>query len=268
MKFLCLAYGAGKDWEVLSKEEQDALLAQDAVLRQRGDIVAAVEQKTTTLTAWDGKPSTSDKTFATSQVPLAGFGLIEAADLDEVLKLVTKTACARAKGAIEIRPIIAMNDPGNGQKTTANSRATDEARIRALLDTRAKAVRSKDVDGALANVADDILLFDVVDPLQHVGSGGSRKRAADWFSSFQGPIGFEICELSVTTGDDVAFCHGLNHVNATRADGEKLDMFWRATVCCRKIDGKWMITHEHNSVPFDMVTGRASLDLKPPVKKL
>ncbi|MEO5925684.1 MAG: nuclear transport factor 2 family protein [Bryobacteraceae bacterium] len=263
MKFLCLAYGDGKDWEVLSKEEQDALLAQDAVLRRRGDLVASVEQKATTLTAWDGNPSTSNGSFTTSRAPLAGFGIIDAADLDEVLKLVTHTPCARAKGAIEVRPISGMNEPGKEKTTTENRTATEEAQIRALLDARAKAVRSKDVDGTLANVAADIILFDVVNPLQHIGSGGSRARAEDWFASFEGPIGFEICELSVTAGDDVAFCHGLNHVEATRKDRGKVDMFWRATVCCRKIGGKWMITHEHNSVPFDMETGKASLSLKP-----
>jgi ketosteroid isomerase-like protein len=40
-------------------------------------------------------------------------------------------------------------------------------------------------------------------------------------------------------------------------------MWWRTTVCFRKLDGKWMVTHEHNSVPFDVESGKASLDLKP-----
>ena len=34
MKFLCLAYGAEKDWKELSKKEQDEMLAQDAALRK------------------------------------------------------------------------------------------------------------------------------------------------------------------------------------------------------------------------------------------
>ena len=42
MKFLCLAYGAEKDWKALTKDEQDALLAQDDVLRKRGALMAAV----------------------------------------------------------------------------------------------------------------------------------------------------------------------------------------------------------------------------------
>jgi hypothetical protein len=32
MKYLCLAYGDEKDWNVLTKEEQDEMLAQDEVV--------------------------------------------------------------------------------------------------------------------------------------------------------------------------------------------------------------------------------------------
>src|SRR5262245_48326091 len=60
MKFLCLAYGDEKDWQMLSKVEQDALLARDEVLRQRGDLVAAVREPIVTLRAWDGRPHTTD----------------------------------------------------------------------------------------------------------------------------------------------------------------------------------------------------------------
>jgi hypothetical protein len=110
MKFLCLAYGDEKDWNVLSKTEQDALLAQDEVLRKRGAVVAAVQPTVTTVRAWDGTPTMTDGAFADSNAPLAGFCIIEAADLDEVIKLIKDTPCARAKGAIEVRPILAIND--------------------------------------------------------------------------------------------------------------------------------------------------------------
>lgn len=147
--------------------------------------------------------------------------------------------------------------------TIENSKATDEAQIRTLIENRVKAVRAKDVNGAMSNVAPDALLFDVVNPLQSIGADAARKRAGEWFSSFQGPIGYEMRDLSITTGDTVAFSHSLNRVSATTTDGKKLEMWWRATVCFRRIDGKWMVTHEHQSVPFDPESGAASLDLKP-----
>ncbi len=147
--------------------------------------------------------------------------------------------------------------------TTANSKATDEGQIRKLIDDRAKAVREKDIGTSVASYAPDIVSFDVVNPLQKIGLDACRKRAEDWFSSFQGPIGYEIRYLSISTGDDVAFSHSLNRVSATKTDGAKLEMWWRATVCYRRIEGKWMVTHEHQSVPFDAETGKASLDLQP-----
>jgi hypothetical protein len=53
----------------------------------------------------------------------------------------------------------------------------------------------------------------------------------------------------------VAFGASLNRVNGTKTDGTKVDMWWRSTVGYRKIDGRWLITHRHDSVPFDMETG-------------
>jgi hypothetical protein len=112
MKFLCLAYGAEKDWNELSQDEQAALLAQDEVLRKRGDLVAAVEPAVTTVRAWDGHPTAAADPFAASRAPLAGFGIIEAADLNEAIRLVAQTPCARAKGAVELRAITQSNDAG------------------------------------------------------------------------------------------------------------------------------------------------------------
>jgi hypothetical protein len=105
MKYLCLAYGDEKDWKVLTKEEQEALLAQDQVLLKRGDLVASVGRAVTTVRAWDGTPNVTERAFADSPAPLAGFSVIEANSLSEAIGLVAGTPCARAKGAIEIRLI-------------------------------------------------------------------------------------------------------------------------------------------------------------------
>ena len=143
------------------------------------------------------------------------------------------------------------------------NKAIDEVLIRGLIEDKIKAVRAKDIDGATSNYAPDVLSFDVVNPLQNIGLDAIRKRLKEWLSSFQGSIDFDIRDLSITAGDGVAFCHSLNHVSATKMDGGELDMWWRETACYRKIDDRWIITHQHSSVPFDMKTGKAALDLKP-----
>jgi uncharacterized protein (TIGR02246 family) len=141
--------------------------------------------------------------------------------------------------------------------------APHDAEIRALIDHRIAAVRAKDAAALTASHAPDVLAFDLIPPLRYRGLAALRQRAQEWFASFQGPLDYEISELEIAAGDDVAFCHGLHRVSGTRTDGQKIEMWWRATTGFRKADGRWVITHEHSSEPFDMTSGKALIDLKP-----
>ena len=144
------------------------------------------------------------------------------------------------------------------------NKTTDEAQIRQLIDGWTKALHAKDVDGVMSHYAPDILLFDLAPPLQYLGGDAYRKNWEEWFTSWQGPIGYEIRNLSITVGDDVAFTHSLNRIYGKRTTGEDTDVWVRATACFRKIGGKWLVTHEHVSVPFYMDGSyRAAVDLKP-----
>lgn len=112
MKYLVLAYGAEEDWKKLSKEEQQALLAADDRMREQGGLVAAVRTDVATVRAWDGTPEVTKAPVASLPAPLAGFGVIEAADLDEAVRMVKDTPCARAHGYVELRPIFQISGPG------------------------------------------------------------------------------------------------------------------------------------------------------------
>lgn len=68
---------------------------------------------------------------------------------------------------------------------TERSKTTDEARIRKLIEDRVQAVDAKDVNRLMSNHAPDIVLFDVVDPLQYTGAATVRKRAEEWFALYQ-----------------------------------------------------------------------------------
>lgn len=145
----------------------------------------------------------------------------------------------------------------------AEEKTIDEGEIRQLVDNWTKALSAKDIEGLMSHYAPDILLFDLAPPLQYRGAEAYRKNWEEWLSSFEGPVGYEISDLSITAGHDVAFCHSLNRISGTRINGEQTDVWVRATVGFRKIDGNWMVTHEHFSVPFNMETFEAELDLKP-----
>ena len=144
-----------------------------------------------------------------------------------------------------------------------DDRTVDEAKIRDLMVDWVQALRSRDVDAIVSRQAPGVVSFDVVNPLQYVGSNETRRRAEEWLSSFQGPVGLEIRDLSVTVGEGHVIADGLNRVSGRMVDGQAIGMWLRSTVCFRKIDGQWTVTHQHSSVPFDGESGRASLDLKP-----
>jgi uncharacterized protein (TIGR02246 family) len=147
--------------------------------------------------------------------------------------------------------------------TMENDRTKNEAAIRELIDGYVNAVRAKDIDGVMSVYAPDLVAFDVVPPLQYVGAEAFRKVWQRFFETFQAPIPYEVRDLSITAGDDVAFSHSLNRNSGTMKNGQKTDRWLRWTACYRKTSGKWRIAHLQVSVPVDLRTGEAMLGLKP-----
>ena len=114
----------------------------------------------------------------------------------------------------------------------ANSKAIGEREIHALMEDLANAIRAKDVDSLMTHYASDVLTFDLLPPLQYQGVDAIRQRVSQWFSSFRGPIGLEMRHLSITAGDDVAFCSSLNGSTGINKDGAKIEMWWRGSRVC------------------------------------
>src|SRR3546814_12211681 len=92
-----------------------------------------------------------------------------------------------------------------------------EARFRALIEDRAEAIRVTDADRALARYTADVVVFDLPPPLRSTGAGALDKTVPEaWFATFRGPIGLQIRDLSITAGDDVAFCLSLHRIRRHR----------------------------------------------------
>src|SRR5258708_39231703 len=143
------------------------------------------------------------------------------------------------------------------------NKKNDETAIKRVIEGGVNAVRNKDIGGVMSLYAPEVVSFDLVPPLRYVGADAFRNVWEEVFSSFQGPIGYEIHDLNITVGDDVAFAHSLNRLSGTMNNGQKTDLWVRSTACFRKINGKWLIVHTQVSVPVDLEHGKAVLDLKP-----
>ena len=110
-------------------------------------------------------------------------------------------------------------------------------------------MRRKDYDGILRSHAADFVMFDVPPPFKSVGLEAYRKTWDLFFSWSSGPVRFEIQEMDITAGPDCAFAFASMGCEGPGSDGKPEPLDFRLTLCLRKVEGQWMIAHEHHSVP-------------------
>jgi len=147
--------------------------------------------------------------------------------------------------------------------TRTDDGASSVEAIRALIDGFVGAIRARDLDGVMAVFAPDVVSFDLGPPLRHGGGPEFRRRWQALFDAHDGPIEYEVRDLRITAGGDVAFSRSLNRFGGTLKGGRHVDRWLRWTACFRQLDGAWRIVHEHVSVPVDATNGSAVLDAKP-----
>ena len=138
----------------------------------------------------------------------------------------------------------------------------DKAAIRRIIEGIDKALHDRDAEAVVAGFAADALLFDLAPPLSR---RINAEDVAAWLSTWEGPVTRETRNLEITVNGELAFAHGYFRTNATTKDGgERVEWWSRATLCFTRRAGRWLIVHEHTSVPFYMDGSfRAAIDLKP-----
>jgi len=112
MRYICLGYMDEGKWEAMSEGQRktfvDECLAYDEQLRKdrrfvRGEALQGV-RTATTLRYGNGKLSVTDGPFAETKEQLGGIMVLEAADLNHAIQLMSKHPSIRMGGTWEIRP--------------------------------------------------------------------------------------------------------------------------------------------------------------------
>ena len=125
---------------------------------------------------------------------------------------------------------------------------TDEGEVRTLIERWADAVHRGDMDGVLADHADDIVMFDVPPP--HEGVRGIDAYRETWPPFFEWQArgaSFEIVSLDVTVGDRGAYAHALLRCGTPQELAQQPASRLRLTLGLRKEHGRWVVAHEHHS---------------------
>ena len=121
-----------------------------------------------------------------------------------------------------------------------------EQAIRALIDDWTDAICEGDIGRVLANRTDDIVMYDVPEPIQVRGLEAYKETWKLFFDhNAAGPDRFKLSDVQVVAGADVAHAYGLLTIGGG-------DAHCRLTLGLRHIDGAWKVTHEHHSIPIKL----------------
>jgi hypothetical protein len=105
LKYLCLVYGEENEIGAMTDDE---CMAYDQALRKAGRCLASEAlqpvRTAATVRVRTGKVSIRDGPFTETKECVAGFYLIEAADLNDAIQVASQMPPARV-GSIEVRPV-------------------------------------------------------------------------------------------------------------------------------------------------------------------
>jgi ketosteroid isomerase-like protein len=100
------------------------------------------------------------------------------------------------------------------------------------------------------NHVTDLVIFDVLPPMKYESADAYRLSWRDWQPEVESEGQFDLENLAITTGSDVAFAHCFIRCGGTMPNGRSFQDLVRATFCLRKIEGAWKVSHQHISKPF------------------
>lgn len=145
------------------------------------------------------------------------------------------------------------------------SRQTDEKEIREIIESQIAALSAKVVKGAIDVYDKGTVMYTLAPPLRSQNNDETSATAAvqEWFDTWKGPLKYETRDLEITVSGDLALSTSLRRMIGEQ-NGRHVDMWFRKTLGFRRVDGRWKIFHDHESVPFNMDGSmKAAVDLEP-----
>lgn len=107
-KFITIGYGDTAGYNHTDASIRDAAHAQDARLKADGALIGVAGAPVQVRNHDAKELQVTGGPFLRSDLPIAGFAIIEAADLQDAIKMVSGVPCAVAHGVVEVWPLQQM----------------------------------------------------------------------------------------------------------------------------------------------------------------
>jgi hypothetical protein len=103
--FITIGYGDRAGYEATSEPIRDTAHAHDVRLREGGALMGVAGEPVQVRNHDDSGVEMTRGPYLRSELPVAGFAVIEAATLEEASAIVSRTPCAVARGVVEVWPL-------------------------------------------------------------------------------------------------------------------------------------------------------------------
>jgi hypothetical protein len=104
-KFVTIGYGDRKGYDRTAPSVRDAAHSHDAKLVKSGVLMGMAGSVVQVRNHDAAGVETTDGPYMTSSLPIAGFAIIEAANMAEAVTIVSQVPCAVAHGVVEVWPL-------------------------------------------------------------------------------------------------------------------------------------------------------------------
>lgn len=103
--YITIGYGDQDGYDRTAAAVRDAIHAHDAALHKAGVLMGIAGAPVQVRNPDAGGAETADGPFIGAPMPVAGFAVIEAADVADAIEKVSRTPCAVAHGVVEVWPL-------------------------------------------------------------------------------------------------------------------------------------------------------------------
>lgn len=144
-----------------------------------------------------------------------------------------------------------------------NGNTIEKAEIRQAMQRWQDAIQTKDVNQIMSNYTPDIIAYDAVLQLRFKGKEAYGKHWQACLEMCTNDMVFEPEEVHISVSGELALVYCLIRCGEKDESGKQNVAWMRMTTGYKKVDGQWLIEHEHFSAPFDMASYKALFDLDP-----
>lgn len=103
--FITIGYGDAAGYDRVSDECKQAAHERDDALRAGGALIGIAGRPVQVRNPDGSGVRTESGPYLQSGLPIAGFGVLEAEDLETAIERVSQTPCAVAHGVVEVWPL-------------------------------------------------------------------------------------------------------------------------------------------------------------------